>query len=50
MQHQLIVATELPSFPLSALPTTWMVRNEVQNFKPDAFQFNYNVQQWYLAK
>jgi len=50
MEHQLAVATELPSFPLFALPTSWMVRADVQNFKPDAYQFNYNAQQWFLPK
>jgi peptide/nickel transport system substrate-binding protein len=50
MQHQLIVNQELPTAPLFALPTIWLARNDLQNFKPDAYQFNFNVQQWYLGK
>ena len=50
MQHQLIIAQDLPSYPLFSLPTTWLAKNTIQNFKPDAYQFNYNAQQWYLEK
>ena len=50
MQHQLIIAQDLPSYPLFSLPTTWLAKNTIQNFKPDAYQFNFNAQQWYLEK
>jgi len=50
MNHQLAVAKDVPTIPLFALPTTWMARNDIQNFKPDAYQFNWNTQQWFLPK
>jgi peptide/nickel transport system substrate-binding protein len=50
MNHQLIVNQQLPTAPLFALPTIWLANKNISNFKPDAYQFNFNAQQWYLGK
>jgi peptide/nickel transport system substrate-binding protein len=50
LQEQVIFMRELPSLPLFALPTIYMVDARLQNFEASAGGLLLNMQNWYLPK
>jgi len=50
LKMDVIENNELPVIPFMALPTQYLARTDLQNFKPGSYAMTWNIQQWYLAK
>jgi peptide/nickel transport system substrate-binding protein len=50
LKMQVIENNEIPSLPMFALPTQYLVSKGLQNFKPGSFVMTWNINQWYMSK